>query len=320
MIPQILNKYLGFSNPSKKNPNSIYIGLIGGVGDLVLAAPSIAALKKKYPHAKLCFGVGGSIFYDIIANDPNIDEFDTPLFYWPPTKNIWKQLVSKRVEWQKNLHYDWVLLLDNPTHDWWKEGKHLIDMYAERCEITLERRRPVVYLNEEDESQAEKILEQSGVQKGEPFIVLSPETRSSKDIKEWPHQNFVELVRRIHDKFPIKIITLVSPSSDRDYPGSVTVKNAPTIRSAAAIIKRACLFLGLNNGLAHIAGAFDEKIVCIHIGFPIEVGGVISPHAVFTSKEPFCDPKSISIEMVFQEVEKVLNNVRFNTTHQPPQN
>ena len=31
---------------SKKTPKNIYIGLVGGVGDLVLASPSIAALKK----------------------------------------------------------------------------------------------------------------------------------------------------------------------------------------------------------------------------------------------------------------------------------
>ena len=319
MIPTTWRKWLGIPH-SSSNPTSIYIGLIGGVGDLVLVAPSVAALKKKFPHAKICFGVGGSIFYDIVANDPNIDEFDTPLFYWPPTKNIRKQLVRKRVEWQKNQHYDWVILLDNPMHKWWLEGKHLIDMYAERCEVVLERRRPVVYLNDEDEAQGEGILEQAGVQQGEPFIVLSPETRSSRDIKEWPRQNFVELVRRIHDKFSIKIITFVAPSSNREYPGTVTIKNAPTIRSVAAVIKRAYLYLGLNNGLAHIAGAFEGKIVCIHIGFPIDRGGVISPHAIFTSKEPFCDPNSISVDMVFREVEKVLNDVRFNKAHQPPKN
>jgi len=314
MVFQTLNKWLGFSR-SIKDPKSIYIGLIGGVGDLVLAAPSVAALKKKFPHAKLCFGVGGSIFYDTIANDPNIDEFDTPLFYWPPTKNIWKQLVRKRVEWHKNRHYDWVVLLDNPTHKWWTEGKHLIDMYAERCEVVLERRRPMVYLNKEDEDQGESILEQARIQKGEPFIVLSPETRSSRDIKEWPHQKFVELVRRIHDKFSIKIITFVSPNSSKGYPGTITVKSAPTIRSAAAVIKRAYLYLGLNNGLAHIASAFEGKIICIHIGFPIDRGGVISPHAVFTSNEPFCDPDSISVDMVFEKVEKTLNNVPFNKAY-----
>ena len=117
------------------------------------------------------------------------------------------------------------------------------------------------------------------------------------------------MVKRINDKYPIKIITLVSPSCNREYSGTVTVKDSPTIRSAAAVIKRAYMYLGLNNGLAHIAGAFEGKIICIHIGFPIEGGGVISPHAIFTSKEPFCDPKSISVDMVYQEVEKALNNV-----------
>jgi ADP-heptose:LPS heptosyltransferase len=308
MASQNLKKWLGFLH-FNKIPKQIYIGLIGGVGDLVLAAPSIAALKKKYPEAKICFGVGGSIFYDTIANDPNIDTFDTPLFYWPPTKNIRKQLVRKRVEWEKKLRYDLVILLDNPTHDWWKEGKHLIDIYADRCGVTLERRRPLIYLNDDDEAQGEDILERAGIEKGGSFIVLAPETRSSRDIKEWPHQNFVELVQRIHENFSIKIITFVSPNSNRKYPGTVTIKDAPTIRSVAAVIKRAHLYLGLNNGLAHIAGAFEGKIICIHIGFPIEVGGVISPHAVFTSEEPFCDPASIGVDMVFEEVKKALYNV-----------
>ena len=75
-----LLRALGIPHKSK-TPNSIYISLIAGVGDMVLAAPSIVALKKKFPKAHLCFGVGGGVFYDIIANDPNIDEFDTPIFF-----------------------------------------------------------------------------------------------------------------------------------------------------------------------------------------------------------------------------------------------
>ncbi len=146
-----------------KNPNSIYIGLIAGVGDLVLAAPSIVAVKNKFPKAKLCFGVGGGIFYDIIANDPNIDEFDTPIFYWPPTKNVWKILVRKKLFFKKSLKYDLVILLDGPSKKGLDKGQHLIDLYAEKCGITVERRRPIVYLNEEDEVQADVILEQAGI-------------------------------------------------------------------------------------------------------------------------------------------------------------
>ena len=98
-------RVLGFPY-TMKDPKSIYIGLLAGLGDLVLAAPTIAALKKKFPKANLCLGIGPEAFYDIIANDPNIDEFDTSLFYYPPTKNIRKLLTNNIVFLKKKLKYD----------------------------------------------------------------------------------------------------------------------------------------------------------------------------------------------------------------------
>lgn len=285
-------------------PKSIYIGLIGGLGDLVLAAPSIAALKKKYPNAKLCFGVGSGIFYEIIANDPNIDQFDCPLFYWPPTKNIWKSLVRKKVAFVKNLQYDLVVLLDNSDREWWKKGKHLIDIYADRCGVTLEHRRAIVHLNEKDISEGENIIRYAGIKKGEPFITISPESRSGGGVKNWPYNNFLELIKRINSKFQVQIITFVSPSSEMNYPGTIVVNNAPTIRSVASVISQSSLHLGLDNGLTHIASAFETKIVSIHLGHPVETCGVISPNSVIISNGVFSDPRSISVDTVFKEVEK----------------
>ena len=289
-----------------RNPKSIYIGLIAGVGDLVLAAPSIVALKKKFPKAKLCFGVGGGIFRDIIANDPNIDEFDSPIFYYPPTKNVWKILVRKKLFFRKSLKYDLVIFLDGPSKKGLDKGQHLIDLYAEKCQITLERRRPIVYLNGEDELQADGILEQAGIKKGEPFIVLSPETRFAKAAKEWPRQNFLELVGRIRENFSLKIITFVSPSSHQDYPGTITVKNAPTIRAVAGVIGRAILFIGCDNGLTHIASSFDMKMISIHLGHPKARSEPISPHATVIFNESYRDPESVSVDQVYEVVEKAL--------------
>jgi hypothetical protein len=73
MISSTLKKWIGLPITCK-NPKSIFVGLIGGVGDLIVAVPSVAALKK-YPEAKLHFGVGDGIFYNAIKNDPNIGSF-----------------------------------------------------------------------------------------------------------------------------------------------------------------------------------------------------------------------------------------------------
>lgn len=95
MIPVALKRWFGIPY-LPDNPRSIFIGLIGGVGDLVSAAPSVVALKKKYPSAKISFGVGGGIFFNTIKNDPNIDHFETPFFYdtWGK-KNTQKDLPRK---------------------------------------------------------------------------------------------------------------------------------------------------------------------------------------------------------------------------------
>ena len=144
MIPVTLKRWLGLPH-SCENPRSIFIGLIGGVGDLISAAPSVVALKKKYPSAKISFGVGGGIFFNTIKNDPNIDHFETPFFY-----DIWKKRKRRKTYRKKYKEHDLVLLLDNGTLDWWQPKKHLIDIYAEKCGVILEQRRPIFYLDKDD--------------------------------------------------------------------------------------------------------------------------------------------------------------------------
>ena len=79
----------------------------------------------------------------------------------------------------------------------------------------------------------------------------------------------------------------------------------PTIRSVASVISQSSLHLGLDNGLTHIASAFETKVVSIHLGHPKEVCGIISPNAAIVSNGIFCDPRSISVDKVFKEVEKL---------------
>ncbi|MEC7640812.1 MAG: hypothetical protein VYC17_01525 [Nitrospinota bacterium] len=40
------------------NAQSIFLGLPGGIGDLVLLSPIVEELKRQNPTAKIIFGVG----------------------------------------------------------------------------------------------------------------------------------------------------------------------------------------------------------------------------------------------------------------------
>ena len=174
MISSTLKKWIGLPITCE-NPKSIFVGLIGGVGDLLAAAPSVAALKRKYPEAKLTFGVGDGIFFSTIKNDPNIDHFETPFSY-----NVWKKRYHRKTYREKYKEHDLVFLLDNGNRDWWKPQKHLLDIYAEKCGVTLEQRRPLIYLDDNDIQEAQNKLNVLGISKNDKLMILLPETRSKK--------------------------------------------------------------------------------------------------------------------------------------------
>ena len=299
MIPIALKKWLGIPH-SCKEPNSIFVGLIGGVGDLISAAPSIAALKRKYPDAKISFGVGGNIFFDTIKNDPNVDHFETPFFY-----DVWKKRARRKTYRKKYREHDLVFLLDNGTRDWWKPKKHLLDIYAEKCGVSLKERRPVIYLNDSDFEEAQKKLNELGISNNEKFLVLSPETRSKKKMKEWPYDRFLSLIQKIRQNHDFKIVTLVSKDNPYNYDGTISLKGYP-LGPSAAMISRANFYLGLDNGLTHIASCFDVKMLSVHIGYPVECAGPLSPFATVVAHKPFDPPESISVDEVYKAFQELI--------------
>ena len=261
---------------------------------MIAAAPSVAALKKKYPNAKLSFGVGDGIFFNTIKNDPNIDHFETPFSY-----NVWKKRGHRKTYREKYKEHDLVFLLDNGNRDWWKQKKHLLDIYAEKCGVALEKRRPLIYLDGKDIQVAKDKLSELGISNKDKLMILSPETRSKKEMKEWPHDRFLSLIEKINKNYDFKIITFVSKENPFDYTGTIPLKGYP-LGPSSAMIQKANFYLGLDNGLTHIASCFDVKMISIHIGYPVECCGPLSPFATTIAHNPFDPPETISVQEVFE--------------------
>jgi len=311
---------------SCKNPKTIYLGRLKGVGDLLLIAPSIIALKEKFPKAEITFGCLKGAYSDIIANDPNIDKFDFPdhEFIRPKSKNVIKFIIRKLAYLKNrllyNMKYDLVIFFYNYSSEW-DPRKHMIDQFSERAGVLLSQRKPILYLNEEDISQANYLLKKAGVQEKESFIVLACETGikgvapEKHDPRTW--NGFPELIEKIHQKYKIKILTLLPKSSNDGPPGTIRIKDEPTIRAGAAIIKQCALFVGVDCGLMHIASTFDVKIISIHVdpGHPIELYGSLSPHTKFLSNTPLYNSnenlgKELAfVDRIMVQVEKALEDL-----------
>jgi ADP-heptose:LPS heptosyltransferase len=286
---------LGF-NYSCKKPKTIYLCRLAGIGDLLLIAPTIVALKKSFPKAEITFACKKGIYSDIIANDPNIDKFDflDNNFYKPKSKNVIKYIIRKLDYWKNrflyNIKYDLVIFFYNYSSNW-NLRRHMIDQFSEKAGVKINERRPILYLNKEDIFQGNELLRNLGIQEKEKFIVLGCETGikglapNKHDPRTW--NGFPELVEKIKKKYNIKILTLLPKSSNDGPLGTIRVMNEPTIRAGAAIIKRCALYIGVDCGLTHIASTFDVKMISIHVAkttFPIEHYGSLSPHTKFVSK------------------------------------
>tara|TARA_B100000315_G_scaffold49757_1_gene44358 strand:- start:114 stop:488 length:375 start_codon:yes stop_codon:yes gene_type:complete len=124
-------------------------------------------------------------------------------------------------------------------------------------------------------------------------------------MKEWPYDRFMALIQKINQNFDFKIVTFVSKDNPYNYNGTIPLKGFP-LGPSAAMIRRANMFLGVDNGLTHIASCFDIKIVSIHIGYPVETCGPLSPLATTVAHEPFDPPESISVEEVYETFKNMI--------------
>ena len=324
---------LGFNYLCKK-PETIFLCRDSGVGDLLLIAPTIVALKKKFPKAEITFACRKGVYSDIIANDPNIDKFVflDQEFMRPRSKNVIKYIKRKLGFWKNrffyNIKYDLVVFFFDYSSAW-SLRKHMIDQFSEKAEVVISKRRPILYLNEEDLLQGAEILRNLDIRENEIFIVLGCES-GIKGISPHKHcprswDGFPELVKKIKQKYKIKILTLLPKSSEDGPPGTIAVKDTPTIRTKAAIIKRCALYIGIDCGLTHMASTFDMKLISINCSKkeqrlnsnygPIEMYGSLSPNTKF-----FCRPtldnendksigEQIFIDSIMAEVEFSLEKI-----------
>ncbi|HEX9860894.1 MAG TPA: lipopolysaccharide heptosyltransferase II [Nitrospirota bacterium] len=142
----------------------------------------------------------------------------------------------------------------------------------------------------EDDAQAVDILNGAGIKPGERFIAAAPSARW--ETKRWPAARFVELARGLYEETGIKTV-FVGTASDAelftgldlgdDLKGS-SVFGKTSIRSLAALFKRAVVVVTNDSGPMHIAAAAGTPTVAIFGPTdPVRTGPYGKAHRVVAS-------------------------------------
>jgi len=237
------------------------------MGDVVLSAGIVAALRARMPQAALLFA-GAKQWLPVLQGDPNIDGLFAV-----------QSLYEVRALAKSGL-FDTVYVLDIPiptllnyldgipavfryapptTGDWFTHNRNLMSFYEANAGLADGEARPRVWVGPDAKSRADALLHQHGLPDTQaPLVALH--THSSMAAKNWPGDCFAELAARWHDTHGARFVVVGGPGEGQmveHIPGVVNLAGPLSVQETAAVIARCDFFLGPDSGLAYVAEAME---------------------------------------------------------------
>jgi len=338
--------------PSKVK-NILIVRQHNQLGDMLCSVPLFAAIRKRFPDAHITL-VASPINYEILFSDinPFIDKVIT--YRKSPFKNLiefYKELknhdyqigiVPSTVSISRTSHFinffsgakirvgvnsiddkvNSVAYLLNVKSDfeWDKNKLHQTERNLDvgrqiNCDLTDEEKKGVmIHLSDEEIKFAEDFIRTNFPDRNKPLISLHP--GAGKMPNRWKRENFVELVKRLHEKYECNIL-ITSGLIDKEITDKVRdelkslninciVLENTTIRKVGAVIKLTDLYITNDTGTLHVAGGVDANVISL---FGPTHGYEWAPKGdnKIYIQSPTDNINDITIDMVFKEAVLLLD-------------
>ncbi|MFQ6111513.1 MAG: glycosyltransferase family 9 protein [Nitrospinota bacterium] len=249
----------------------------GGLGDTLLTLPALAALKERFPGARIEMA-GYQERVSLLKAGGLIEEAHSieagpmaPLFLpgRPPSSDSMSHLepFDTLIAWcgralrehlrgifrGKFLGRDPLPPRASLTH----ASGHLLQALSP-LGVRPPARKPGLSLRAEEDVGAGPLLEERGLL-GEAFIAIHPGGGSDK--KCWPAGRFAGLARWTREALGIRVLLVSGPADGKRVAEvlshlrreSVSLLEEPPLRVLAQVLARASLYLGNDSGVTHLA-------------------------------------------------------------------
>jgi len=268
------------------------------MGDTVLLIPSLRALRKEFPQARLV-ALGTNINGEIFKQCSYIDEtmvLDIKELLLKP----WKILrVLRNQNFYVALDFDQWLRLSpilgclsgakqrlgfktagqSRHHAYTKSIEHQIDRHELNCFLDILK---PLGINDADETleyridalsekKAEAVLKESGLDENDDLIIFHPETPAHGGQRQWPESRYIELGKRITNGNKWKLLV---GGTRQDWENNRKMAEAMgpfafalppvSLKEYAAIIAKARLLVCGNTGVMHLASALGTPLIALH--------------------------------------------------------
>jgi ADP-heptose:LPS heptosyltransferase len=224
----------------------------GGIGDIICTFPAVLALRERHPDAVFVYSVWKS-FKSIVEMGRVADYV---------VEKDWSADMPKVAYQDYDVCYQPWLEDERPLG---RKHVHLVDDFAQTLNVTLNSRQPKLYIP----TRASEAISQ----RISPFLkrtkyVFGIQVGPSWHVREWTVEGWTRLVVMLRDNFDCTVIQLGSDadtakgaikapriSGTEDWVGMLTLEEA------VAAIGQLHLFIGIDSGLLHAAGAVGTPTV-----------------------------------------------------------
>ncbi|MBI3946141.1 MAG: glycosyltransferase family 9 protein [Armatimonadetes bacterium] len=290
--------------PTPEQVRRIAVLKFVGIGNLILASPTLAALRRRFPDAPLTF-VSLSAHRRLLEASPDVDE----VFCFDASGLGSVVASTLRLLWHlRRGGYDLVVdlepysrytaLITRLSGARWRVGfdtpgqargamfnlpvrytnhRHMVEVFftlAERLGAPRPERlrlTPVCY-SLEDEAAVESFAIQHGMDPMRPWVAVHVGTGENAPVRRWPPARFAELADRLIGEYGVQVVFTGSPGEARLVAETIAAMRRPAISAAgrlslpqlAALIARCALVVAGDTGPLHLAAAMQVPAVGLY--------------------------------------------------------
>lgn len=340
---------------SIRNVRRVLIYKLDHLGDVLLATPALRAIRRRFPEARIRIVVG-EWSSAMLANNPNVDEvaiYNSRMFArFPYVSHDGGDLrravagfnpdliIGLRDDW-RTLRYPFApgvrRINRGRVHlqEWIqkKRGRvargHEVDRIWRMLRplgIEPEESNHLEYVVTDDErGEATETMVQRGIVDG--FAVIHAGT--SVPLKEWDLDRFAQTARYIARVYAMQIVLIGSPDEvDRSRElmaligdlDPIDISGELNLRSTAALLEHAGLYLGSDGGAMHLATAVGVPTVGLFGPGSYHIFHPVGDHATAISHLFPCSPcnmitcirphdtcmQAITVDEVLRETDRIL--------------
>ena len=252
--------------------------LLHGIGDSLMAAPALHALKQTLPHSSITvMTIRRSAFSDLWKHNPDVDEvisssldynprYGHPLFwmrdYWRIRKDI---RAAVREHHFNKVYFVKMYLMPAkiysllPLH---RYREHKTFRIAREIGVTLDNNNYTFTTSNKDRAWARAFLKQHRL---DPDILVGLHFRGSSKNKSLPQKTRLNLIQLLNN---LGYQPLIFDNNDKiakeDQPLDATYYLSDNLLHTAALIDQCNFLVCIDSGVGHLAAALNKKLFSIY--------------------------------------------------------